>query len=148
MRMLTLPRRRIIKRRSDFQRVYRSGRSFANRYFVLYVFPSDGVRGRVGFAAGKKLGCAVTRNRVKRLLRETYRLNQDRVREDAALLLVGRKPIVDVKCPVVERAFLQLGQQAGIFKGSKKDLRAFHGPRYAAPRKASSGKSTVRQKRS
>ena len=63
MRMLTLPRRRIIKRRSDFQRVYRSGRSFANRYFVLYVFPSDGVRGRVGFAAGKKLGCAVTRNR-------------------------------------------------------------------------------------
>ena len=86
MRMLTLPRRRIIKRRSDFQRVYRSGRSFANRYFVLYVFPSDGVRGRVGFAAGKKLGCAVTRNRVKRLLRETYRLNQDRVREDAALL--------------------------------------------------------------
>ena len=53
--MLTLPRRRIIKRRSDFQRVYRSGRSFANRYFVLYVFPSDGVRGRVGFAAGKKL---------------------------------------------------------------------------------------------
>ena len=71
--MLTLPRRRIIKRRSDFQRVYRSGRSFANRYFVLYVFPSDGVRGRVGFAAGKKLGCAVTRNRVKRLLRESIR---------------------------------------------------------------------------
>ena len=63
-------------------------------------------------------------------------------------MLVGRKPIVDVKCPVVERAFLQLGQQAGIFKGSKKDLRAFHGPRHAAPRKASSGKSTVRQKRS
>ena len=65
--MLTLPRRRMIKQHSDFQRVYRAGRSFANRYFVLYVFPSDAVRGRVGFAAGKKLGCAVTRNRVKRL---------------------------------------------------------------------------------
>ena len=77
MRMLTLPRRRIIKRRSDFQRVYRSGRSYANRYFVLYVFPSDGVRGRVGFAAGKKLGCAVTRNRVKRLLREAYQRLKD-----------------------------------------------------------------------
>lgn len=142
MRMLTLPRRRIIKRRSDFQRVYRSGRSYANRYFVLYVFPAETVRGRVGFAAGKKLGCAVTRNRVKRLLRETYRLNQDRVREDAALLLVGRKPIVDIKCQAVEQAFLQLGQQAGIFKGSKRDLHVFHGVR------PKHGKSTARQKRS
>lgn len=117
--MLTLPRRRIIKRRSDFQCVYRKGRSFANRYFVLYVFPSASVRGRVGFAAGKKLGCAVTRNRVKRLLRETYRLHQDRIREDAALLFVGRKAMVEAKLPEVEKAFLRLGEKSGILKDAK-----------------------------
>ncbi|RGS72496.1 ribonuclease P protein component [Mitsuokella sp. AF21-1AC] len=113
--MLTLPRKRIIKRRSDFQRVYRVGRSYANRYFVLYVFPAANVRGRVGFAAGKKLGCAVVRNRVKRLLRESYRLHQELLRDDVALLLVGRKAMVEAKCQVVEKAFLKVGKKAGIF---------------------------------
>ena len=89
MRMLTLPRRRIIKRRSDFQRVYRSGRSYANRYFVLYVFPAETVRGRVGFAAGKKLGCAVTRNRVKRLLRAASRLASSRARRRTFASFMG-----------------------------------------------------------
>lgn len=113
--MLTLPRKRIIKRRSDFQRVYRVGRSYANRYFVLYVFPAANVRGRVGFAAGKKLGCAVVRNRVKRLLRESYRLHQELLRDDVALLLVGRKAMVETKCQAVEKAFLKVGKKAGIF---------------------------------
>lgn len=113
--MLTLPRKRIIKRRSDFQRVYRSGHSYANRYFVLYVFPASGIRGHVGFAAGKKLGCAVVRNRVKRLLREGYRLHQDLVRDDIVMLLVGRKAMVKAKGQDIEKAFLRLGKKAGIF---------------------------------
>ncbi len=106
----------MLKRRNDFQRVYRKGRSLANRYFVLYVFESDELSGRVGFAAGKKLGCAVKRNRVKRLLRESYRLHSPELRPGIALLLVGRQAMLDVKCPVVEKAFLSLGKKAGIFK--------------------------------
>lgn len=118
--MLTLPRKRMIKRRTDFQRVYRVGRSYVCRYFVLYVFRAQGdfrdMAGRVGFAAGKKLGCAVKRVRVKRLLREAYRLNQDRVKDNLALLFVGRAAALDVKSPEVEKAFLKLGQKAKIFK--------------------------------
>ena len=106
----------MLKRRNDFQRVYRKGRSLANRYFVLYVFESDELSGRVGFAAGKKLGCAVKRNRVKGLLRESYRLHSPELRPGIALLLVGRQAMLDVKCPVVEKAFLSLGKKAGIFK--------------------------------
>ncbi len=146
--MLTLPRRRIIKRRSDFQCVYRKGRSFANRYFVLYVFPSVSVRGHVGFAAGKKLGCAVTRNRVKRLLRETYRLHQNRIREDAALLFVGRRAMTTAKLSEVEKAFLLLGEKSGIFKDAKVFLDMDALMHHTAPAGRTHGKYGTKRKRS
>lgn len=114
--MLKLPRKRMLKRRSDFQRVYHTGRSWANRYFVLYVFESDRLAGKIGFAAGKKLGCAVKRNRVKRLMRECYRKNQLQVKTGLAMLFVARHPLTEVKYDVAERAFLQLGSKAAIFK--------------------------------
>ena len=114
--MYKLPKSRILRRRNDFQKVHRFGKSYANRYLVLYVFTASGLEDKVGFAAGKKLGCAVKRNRVKRLLRETYRLHSNELRPGIALLLVGRQAMLDVKCPVVEKSFLKLGQKAGIFK--------------------------------
>ena len=110
----------MIKRRTDFQRVYRVGRSYACRYFVMYVFKPQGdfkkLSGRVGFAAGKKLGCAVKRVRVKRLLRECYRLNQEGIAADVALLFVGRSAMLTAKCQEVEREFKKLAKRAGILK--------------------------------
>lgn len=113
--MFQLPKRRILRKKKDFQTVYRCGRSYANRYLVLYVFPTAELGGRVGFAAGKKLGNAVVRNRVKRLLRESYRLHQNRIRDGIALLMVGRQALTGEKCDVAQRAFLSLGKRAGIF---------------------------------
>lgn len=113
--MLRLPKRKILRQRKEFQTVYRFGRSYANRCLVIYVFPSEELAGKVGFAAGKKLGNAVVRNRVKRLLRESYRLHRERIRPGIALLLMGRHALVGEKCPVAEKAFLDLGRRAGIF---------------------------------
>ena len=119
MRTNTLPRRLMLKRSACFQRVYRAGRSYANRYLVLYVFrvredDEKKLYGSVGFAAGKKLGCAVRRSRVKRLLRESYRKHRQELAPHTALILVGRKAAVTAKCQEVERAYLALCRKAGI----------------------------------
>lgn len=115
--MFGLPRNRILKKKKDFQAVYSRGKSYANRFLVLYVFRSNGFQGKVGFAAGKKLGNAVKRNRVKRLLRESYRMNQDAIKEGVSLLFVGRKAAVDAGCQDLEKAFLALANKAGIMAG-------------------------------
>ena len=121
MRTNTLPRRLMLKRSACFQRVYRAGRSYANRYLVLYVFhmhegDPKPLYGEVGFAAGKKLGCAVTRNRVKRLLREVYRHHQGGLREDIAVLLVGRKAMVEASTDEVSRTFVGLAKRAKAWR--------------------------------
>ncbi len=117
--MLGLPRSRILKKKKDFQAVYSRGKSYANRFLVLYVFRSNRFQGKVGFAAGKKLGNAVKRNRIKRLLRESYRMHQSEIEEGVSLLLVGRKAALAVKCQELEKAFLALGRKAGIMAGRK-----------------------------
>jgi ribonuclease P protein component len=108
---------KLCKNRS-FQTVYKRGRSFANRQAVLYVLPNKNKTFRIGFAAGKRLGCAVVRNRVKRLLREAYRLNQDKLIKGADLVLVGRQSLIKADLKIVVNAFLDVCQRAGILKNS------------------------------
>lgn len=104
-----------LRKNKNFQAVYRTGKSYANRMMVVYVLPQAGSERRIGFAAGKRLGKAVVRNRVKRLMREVYRLNQYRlVDEGADLVLVGRQAMVKADLPAVTRAFLDLCGRARI----------------------------------
>ena len=62
-----------LSRSAEFERVYRQGRSHANRYLVLYTFPRGGEdEPRLGLSVSRKVGGAVDRNRVKRLLSEAF----------------------------------------------------------------------------
>ena len=73
-----------------------------------------GEKDRLGFAAGKKLGCAAVRNRVKRLLREAARLEQGRIPQGVTLLLVGRAAAAKAKSPEVQADFVNLLRRAKL----------------------------------
>jgi ribonuclease P protein component len=82
-----------ISRSAEFDRVYRQGRSVANRYLVLYTFPRvDGDAPRLGLSVGRKVGGAVERNRVKRLLRESFGETQANAWTGFDVVVVARPP--------------------------------------------------------
>ena len=96
-----LRRRSRLSRSQDFDRVYRSGRSVANRYLVLYYFrrspagetPSPS---RIGFSVSKRIGSAVERNRLKRVLREAFRLNEHKIKSEFDFVLIARGPLAEL----------------------------------------------------
>ena len=80
----------VMQYNEEFQAIYKKSRVFTNRYIVMHVECNSRNRfnHRVGFAAGKKLGNAVMRNRIKRILREVYRKNKINVKADCCILLL------------------------------------------------------------
>lgn len=114
--MFNLSKSEIFRGKHDFNTVHNRGRSFANHALVILVVKNERYNGKVGFAAGKKLGGAVIRNRVKRLMREAYRLNKNSLRHDCGIILVGRKFLVSAKFNDAQKAFLDLCRRAKLLK--------------------------------
>lgn len=86
-------RRRRLSRSGEFERVYREGSSHGSRYLVVYAFPrgeDDEGAPRLGVSVGRKLGGAVERNRVKRLLREAFWARADELRGGLDFVIVAR----------------------------------------------------------
>lgn len=84
-----------LTRSAEFERVYRQGRSCANRHLVLYTFPNAAVdEPRVGFSVSRKVGGAVQRNRVKRVLREAVTELGDRLPAGSDVVIVARADVL------------------------------------------------------
>lgn len=98
-----------------FQRLYHTqGR--ANGMMVLYVRPNHLGINRVGITVGKKLGHAVVRNRVRRRMREVYRLNEHCLTPGWDIVTVMRSRAIEAKFSDLESGFLKLAAQAGILQ--------------------------------
>ena len=87
------PKRRRLSRSAEFERVYRQGRSKANRFLVLYAFarePADAEEPRLGLSVSRRVGGAVDRSRVKRALREAFWQEAQRLPPTADYVVVAR----------------------------------------------------------
>ena len=85
------PSRGRLSRSAEFERVYRQGRSTANRHLVLYTFPNATTEPpRLGLSVSRKVGGAVERNRVKRLLREAFAQTAANLRAGQDVVVVAR----------------------------------------------------------
>ncbi len=86
--------RRRLSRSAEFERVYRQGRSKANRHLVLYAFPrgedDDAPQPRLGLSVSRRVGGAVERSRVKRVLREAFWAEAERLPPGSDYVIVAR----------------------------------------------------------
>lgn len=100
-----------------FRRLYAT-HGHANGYLVLYARPNRLSTNRVGITASKKLGHAVVRNRVRRRLREIYRLNESQFAPGWDIVVVARSRSIDADFAKLTHAYLSLAEKAGILQNS------------------------------
>lgn len=97
-----------IKKDREFRSVYQSGKSMANRLLIVYMKNNHTDGNRIGFTVSKKVGKSVVRSRVKRLMKESARLNQDRFKKGYDIVFVARPSCKDATYKEVESAMLHL----------------------------------------
>jgi ribonuclease P protein component len=115
------PKRRRLSRSAEFERVYRQGRSKANRFLVLYTFPrtegADANEPRLGVSVSRRVGGAVERTRVKRCLREAFWSEAERLPPGSDYVVVARPDAGDLAqregMAGVRRALAELVDQVG-----------------------------------
>lgn len=103
-----------------FRRLYQKGAQAGNRYLVLYCRKNRSPENRVGITTGKKLGNAVTRNRVRRRLREVYRLHESQFYPGYDIVVVARSRAVDASFQQLTQAYLSLADKLGLLREAGK----------------------------
>ena len=101
---------RIIKKNKDFQTVYRKGNSNANRYLVMYVLENHLNKNRLGISVSKKVGNSIVRHHLTRLIRESYRLSEDKFMCGYDIVVIARAGAKERTYWEIESALLHLGR--------------------------------------
>lgn len=97
-----------IKKNTDFQNVYQSGRSFAAKEIVMYVKENGLAYNRLGVSCSKKVGNSVVRHTITRKFREIFRLNNDCLKQGADIVIVVRRGADTVTYNKLEGAYMHL----------------------------------------
>lgn len=91
----------------EFRQVYQKGKSKANRLLVMYVMENSG-QDRIGISVSKKVGNSVVRHRIKRLIKESYRLNRHKIKNGCDIVIIARDTAKDKSYAEIDSALLHL----------------------------------------
>lgn len=105
-----------LKKNHQFQFVYKYGKSYANKYLVMYIKENGMEINRIGISVSKKVGNSVVRHRVTRLVRESYRLHEAIFNSGLDMVIVARQSAASVGYEEIESALLHLGKLHHIIK--------------------------------
>ena len=105
-----------LKQNADLQKVYKEGKSFANKYLVMYVLENRTGQNRLGISVSRKVGNSIVRHRITRLIRESYRLQEDIFNSGLDMVVIARRSAEGKTFQEIESALLHLGKLHGILK--------------------------------
>lgn len=105
----------------DYQKLYRNGKSVANRDLVIFFLKRKDEGLRIGISVSKRIGSAVVRNRTKRLIREAFRQNKDAIKKGYDIVFVARQPIREKSFHDVEKTFIDVLSKAGLIEKDEED---------------------------
>ena len=97
-----------LKKHEQFTEVYNAKISYANRYMVMYIKENQSEINRLGITITKKVGNSIVRHRFKRLVRESYRINEEMLSSGLDIVIVARNSVKDIGFHEIESAFLHL----------------------------------------
>lgn len=102
------PKSERLLKKKEFQKVFDEGRIFRNNELLVYAMPNGMDKSRLGLVVGKKVGNAVKRNRIKRILREAFRLNKGLLSFGVDLILIPRPGLISPTLSAIEDGFERL----------------------------------------
>lgn len=105
-----------LKSNKDFKTVYGNGKSYANKYLVMYVLENHLNKNRLGISVSKKVGNSVVRHHVTRLVRESYRLHEEMFNSGLDMVVIARVNARDKCYEEISRALMHLGKLHGVLK--------------------------------
>ena len=97
-----------LKKNSDYSKIYKEGRSKANRYLVVYVKENGSTKNRLGVSISKKVGNSVYRHYFKRCVKESYRLHEEMFNSGLDIVVLARGSAKGIKYRDIESAMMQL----------------------------------------